>query len=182
MVVPIKGYEDRYLISDEGKVFSLVNNKGRQREFPLQKKPSLSHNGYLFVSLSKEGIRKRVSIHRLVLEHFVPNPLSLPQCNHKNEVKTDNRVSNLEWCTEKYNANYGSRNERMVRNLRNDIRRSFTVLQMSLSGEIINEYPSFHEAARELNLNEGNISNCCSGRCHSYGGYKWKIKKKCVSR
>ena len=62
--------------------------------------------GYDYVILSKGGKSKTFSIHRLVAIAFIPNPSSLPQVNHKNEVKTDNRVTNLEWCTPAYNSNY----------------------------------------------------------------------------
>lgn len=65
--------------------------------------------GYQFVCLSKNGHRKSLSVHRLVAFAFISNPLSLPSINHIDENKENNCVSNLEWCDQRYNVNYGSR-------------------------------------------------------------------------
>lgn len=64
--------------------------------------------GYMEVHLSKGGRSSSMKVHRLVTMAFIPNPDNLPYVNHKNEVKTDNRVSNLEWCDSRYNTNYGT--------------------------------------------------------------------------
>ena len=66
------------------------------------------------MGLSKSGKPKFVLIHRLVAQVFLPNPNNLPQINHKNEIKDDNRVGNLEWCVPKYNNNYGHHAERIA--------------------------------------------------------------------
>ena len=66
-------------------------------------------SGYSVVTLSKNGQRKNHYVHRLVGEAYLPNPSDLPQINHKNEDKTDNRIENLEWCDAIYNMNYGTR-------------------------------------------------------------------------
>ena len=118
----IDGYENLYMVSSYGVVKSLGNDKGKKEKILKQQKDKI---GYLFVTLCNNGFRKIYKIHRLVAETFIPNPDNLPQVNHKDENKHNNFVyinedrtvnlekSNLEWCTAKYNMNYGSRNERI---------------------------------------------------------------------
>ena len=102
----IKGYEGRYQISDTGQVYSLVSKK--------YLKPQDDGRGYLFVRLTnKKGIVKNEKIHRLVAQAFTPNPDNLPEVNHIDENKYNNCVDNLEWCSVKYNRNYGTRYQRI---------------------------------------------------------------------
>ena len=76
-------------------------------------KSALTKNGYPMVILVNHNDRKTKMVHRLVAETFIDNPYNLPIINHKDEDKTNNRDNNLEWCTHKYNANYGTRNLRI---------------------------------------------------------------------
>lgn len=100
----IKGYEGLYQISNKGRVKSLGNNKTRKEKIL---KPKPGNRGYIRVDLCRKGEKpKRFSIHKLVAEHFLPNPDNLPVINHKDEDKTNNCVENLEWCTQEYNVNY----------------------------------------------------------------------------
>ena len=100
----VPGYEGLYMVSNIGNVKSLIKNK--IIKYFINKK------GYRLVSLSKNGIIKKFSVHRLVAQAFIPNPDNLPQVNHKDEDKTNNNVDNLEWCDAKYNNNYGTANIR----------------------------------------------------------------------
>lgn len=99
----IPGYEGLYKVSNTGKIFSVATN----RELSvIQKK-----DGYTCISLcDKDHNKKQYRIHQLVAKAFIPNPNNLPMINHKNEIKNDNRVENLEWCNNFYNSNYGNRN------------------------------------------------------------------------
>lgn len=92
----IGGYEGLYQVSNLGRVRSL------SRGVLTPKKCN-----YLSIQLYNRGVYENKTIHRLVAEAFIPNPNNYPCINHKNEIKTDNRVENLEWCTTKYNMNYG---------------------------------------------------------------------------
>lgn len=103
-------YTGLYQVSNLGRVKSLANSSSRKEKI-LKVQPQ---RGYVVVQLHKDGTREFFGIHRLVAAAFVPNPDNLPVVNHKNEIKDDNRVENLEWCTVKYNTNYGSAIDKRV--------------------------------------------------------------------
>jgi len=94
----INGFEDKYLISNKGEVKSLKNN--------IILKSFDNKRGYLQVTIQKESKRFARKIHRLVAIHFIPNPLNLPQVNHIDGIKTNNNVTNLEWCDNTFNVNH----------------------------------------------------------------------------
>ena len=157
---PIKGYESLYEVSDQGRVRSLKFGKERIL------KPGRNPEGYLVVCLCKNGEIKQCLVHRLVAQTFIPNPDNLPQVNHKDEDKENNSVQNLEWCTNKYNSNYGTRNDRC----------SKPVLQFTKDGEFVKEWKSTNDIQRNLGYFHNNISNCCNGKCKSAYCYIWKFK------
>ena len=108
----VVGYEGLYKVSNFGNVMSLKGKK------PLLMKPAQKGNGYLYVGLNLYNKpRKNFYVHRLVAQTFLPNPQNLPFVNHKDEIKTNNRVSNLEFCTQKYNLNYGTAQDRKSKKL-----------------------------------------------------------------
>jgi len=102
---------DRYEVSSNGRVKSLYDNFGRRRDRIL----TLNHQktGYYTVTLCNNGKKQVTSVHRLVAKAFIPNPNCYNVVNHKDEIKTNNNVDNLEWCTVKYNSNYGTSRERL---------------------------------------------------------------------
>lgn len=111
----IEGYEGLYEVSSLGRVRSLdrIDGAGHLRKGKILK-PKLEPSGYLRVTLHKESIGKCFRINRLVASAFIPNPNGYPVVNHRDEDKTNDRADNLEWCTVRYNNNYGTRNERIV--------------------------------------------------------------------
>lgn len=108
----IKDYEGLYQISNLGKVKSLEKKAGFSNRKERILKQHLDKDGYVKVYLCKNNKVKFLSIHRLIAEAFIPNPNNLPQINHKDENKANNKIENLEWCTCKYNINYGTRTKR----------------------------------------------------------------------
>lgn len=111
----IKGYEGIYQVSNLGNIKALK----RKRKNGLVYKEHLmksydARGGYKRIMLCDDSMNKnRFMVHRLVAMAFIENPNNLPQINHKDENPKNNNVENLEWCTCKYNQNYGGRIERV---------------------------------------------------------------------
>ena len=165
----IEEYEGLYQVSNKGRVKSLKFGKERIL------KPAKNDGGYLFVYIFKNGKRKMCLVHRLVAQAFIPNPQNLPQINHRDEVKTNNSVQNLEWCTAKYNSNYGTHNQRSA-DKRTNGKCSKPVIQYEKSGEFVKEWKSTHDIERNLGYNNGYISACCNGKFNSAYNFVWKYK------
>ena len=163
----IKNFEN-YCIYDNGDVINLSTNKIL--------KGSIGENGYKYYRLSKNNHKKMFYAHRLVAEHFIDNPYNLPQVNHKDECKINNCVTNLEWCTQQQNHDYGTRNERTGRSQMNK-QGSKVLLQYDLQGNFIKEFPSVSEASRELGKSQANISRCANGFKNQAYGFIWKFKE-----
>ena len=165
----IVGYEGLYQVSNLGRVKSL------ERETEYLYKQGGSHtisekyikifknkHGYLNCFLYKNGKRKCYLVHRLVANAFIPNHDNLPQINHKDENKENNCVENLEWCTNKYNAEY-SKNK--------------LIIQYDLDFKKIREWNSQLSASKEMQINNRHISSCCNGKRKSAGGFIWRFKE-----
>lgn len=109
---PIKGYEKLYEVDENGHIFMLpttwVSGMNKKIKHTKDAKKLNIHlvRGYLQAKLSKDGKQRYFKAHKLVAETFIANPNNFPQVNHKNGIKTDNRVENLEWCTAKMNINH----------------------------------------------------------------------------
>ena len=146
----------------KGKEDYEVSNYGRVRSKWRVLKPSLNGKGYYRVSL---GARNFKFVHRLVAEAFVDNPNGYPIINHKDENKTNNYASNLEWCTHKYNSNYGTTPIRCSEKQR------MPVIQILPNGERV-KWESLRAVERELGYNHANISKVCKGYYKSAYGCK----------
>lgn len=164
----VVGYEGLYLVSDDGKVVSLPRlSNGRNKAGPIVRhvkgrkmKTCLRGRGnqmYEAVSLSKCGVEKRYSIHRLVAEAFIPNPDNLPEVNHKDVNPLNNRVENLEWCTRQYNIDYSKSK----------------CVEQSKDGIVIGKYKSISHASRETGIGRRSINNALCGWSNSAGGFQW---------
>ena len=165
----VQGYEGLYAVSDLGRVKRLAG-KGCKNERIL--KPQYNSKGYLYVSLYKCGKSVHLAVHRLVAATFIPNPDKLPEVNHKDENKTNNRVDNLEYCDGKYNCNYGTRNERRSETQRN--RKDLSKPILCVETGVI--FQSAREASRWIHKKNAqtNILHCLKGRTITAYGYKWQ--------
>ena len=176
----VVGYEGLYMVSSNGEVKSIQRKekykKGYRKIRERILKPGKDRKGYLQVVLCKEGIQKTIKVHRIVCDAFLTNPLNLPQVNHRNECKTDNRVENLEYCDARYNNNFGTRNERAGISISKakkgiiNTKKSKSVICLE-TGVI---YPSTADVQRQLGFLQSNICNCCNGKRKTCGGYHWK--------
>ena len=145
---------DGFQVSNDGRV---RNKHGRIL------KGSVNNNGYQMVHLRTKDKNKLCTVHRLVAEAFISNPDNLPQINHKDENKANNSVENLEWCTGKYNVNYGTRNERAGKI------RGYMVYCVELN----KTFNSMVEAEKETGAKQ--IAKACRGIYSHSGGYHWKF-------
>lgn len=190
----IKGYEGLYQISNLGrirtvfrykyiynyKVNGLVAVSINQKILKTQK-----YGGYEGINLRKKGACKRMLIHRLVAETFIPDKStfkSMPdenrdninldslEVNHKDENKLNNNVNNLEWCTIKYNNSYGTRNTRISNTLCRKIN------QYTVNGDFIKAWNSIKDARKYYN--NSHISDCCNGKRKTASGYIWRYTEK----
>ncbi len=179
---PIEGYEGIYEVSSFGRVRSLdrivdFGNENYSRQMLCKgkiMKGSISHNGYIYVSLCLPNKKVRTYIHRLVAKAFISNPKGYNVVNHKDENKKNNNVSNLEWCTTKYNLNYGTGIERARLKLLNNEKYSKKIAQYTLDGKLVDVYPSLHEIQRSLGYIRCNVRQCCEGNRKQSYGFKWK--------
>lgn len=170
----IKGFEEFYQISNLGRIKSkdrYLRTCGNGVRFAKGRiiKPVICTNGYYEIHLRVDGKRTVKMLHRVVAEAFLANPNNLPEVNHKDENPANNGVENLEWCTSKYNANYGTRNQRMVKD-----KYLKSVIMMDKHGNKLKTFKSMGEAARETGADVSSMIRVCKGRQETCVGYKWK--------
>lgn len=165
----IDGYDGNYKISNFGRVKSIDRIvHGTNDYFQEGKIIEIANNGrYDFVRICYNGKCKNHFIHRLIAIAFIPNPNNYPCVNHKDENTKNNNIENLEWCTQKYNANYGNRNNRIADKLGKKIARY-------KNGKIDKIYKSQAEARKDGFL-QSQISKCCNGLLKSHKGYEWSF-------
>lgn len=180
---PIPNYEGYYEVSNTGKVKSLkriIEDKRGVNHFVTEKELALNRYGdYYQVALSKDGKRKLFLVHRLVAIVFLPNPDNLPIVNHKDENKLNNNANNLEWCTIKYNTNYGTTKQRMSQNRKNKHIKKIWKCDYN-THERIELFDSASEAAKNIGketIGLSAISKCARGHQKSAYGYFWEYEE-----
>lgn len=145
---------DNYEVSDLGR----VRNKKTKKIL----KPRNYPNGYVYFTLYKDGdyiTQYNRMGHRLVAETFIPNPNNYPEVNHKDEIKENNNVENLEWISHQDNIDYSL---------------AKPVGQYDLGGNLIKIWKSAAETERTLGYPGSNIAACCRGKYKQSHGFIWK--------
>lgn len=184
----IKDFECEYQVSNFGRVKSvgrtIITSNGKRYYLPERiLKLRESNCGYLRIGLWKSQKVYYKSVHRLVAEAFIPNPENKPQVNHKNGIKTDNCVANLEWATQSENVRHAfDVLGRKIWNTGNCGKKcpfSKIILQIK-DDKIIAEFYGAFEAERKTGIDKSTISKCCRKvkYFHTAGGYEWKYKGK----
>jgi hypothetical protein len=171
---PVVGFEGLYEVSSYGNVRSVDRTIMRSNNNPLNLKGKMLPQYFkygkstlprCYVNLCKNSKNYTPYVHRLVAKAFIPNPDNLPQINHKDENPQNNNVENLEWCTDKYNSNYGTAQERRIQKI------CKKVTAYSLQGEFIKSFNSILDAAKEYNLDPSGITKVCKGKYKYCGDY-----------
>lgn len=181
---PVKGFEWAYEVDTDGNVYSLPRTIVRKssirggRPYPqtmleiggCRINGVILQSGYVMYTLyDKRHKPHQISGHRLVAEAFIPNPQNLPQVNHINEDKADNRADNLEWCTPKQNVRHS------ITSLRNGVIKSIgKPVEVYRDGVLVGTFQTQAEAARELKLNKAKISLCVLGERKTHKGFTFK--------
>ena len=157
----------RYEVSNFGNV-----RNAHTKETKAQRK---TPKGYKVVTLKEGGVRKCRYIHRLVAEAFLQNPSGLPQVNHKDENKENNMDENLEWCSAKYNINYGTAPTRRSEALKGRTPSNCQqVLQIDKHGKEAGRFASATEAGEKLGICSEHIGEAANGKRQTAGGYRWE--------
>lgn len=174
IIHPIIGYEGAYKISSYGYIISCAKTRGMGNIVLREaiKKPSNNGSGYLITSLCKNGRKKSFYIHRLVAQHFIPNPDNLPEVGHGLLGKECNAVWNLCWTTRLENEKEAWRRGEKGRGSRHQ--NSKPVFQYTLDGDFVKSYENAIFAMEETGFENSMISRAARGVLpHAYG-FKWK--------
>ena len=181
MALPVLNYPD-YMIYEDGRIWSNKTNK--------YLKVNVNNAGYETVELFNESGSKRLLVHRLVAMSFIPNPNNYPQVNHIDEDKHNNSADNLEWCTAKYNMNYGevakTRHKKInyassifkKTAIENGKKVSRPVMMLDDFGNCIASFASAADASRQTGIYKTNITRSARSIYLRAGGYKWEYAKR----
>lgn len=160
----VVGFEGLYKVTSCGKIWSC-----RKKRFM---KAYGAEGDYQMIGLWDENKKQHFDyVHRIVAKAYVPNPNNYPEVNHKDEVKSHNWWTNLEWCTRQYNLSYGNRTQKAKARLRDTNKHLLHVWRPVYCVELEKTFLSTNDAARQLGVSQSNVSLCCHGKIKTCGGY-----------
>lgn len=173
-------HHEGYQVSNYGRVRSFKNNRHGLCDTSHILKTDINSNGYERVYL---GCDHHLLVHKLVANAFISNPHNYPIVRHKDDNRLNNHADNLKWGTQSDNIQDAIEHGRFVNNiaiakeaaLRKQRKR---VIAKSVDGLFTKEYPSMCDAAKDLSLNAGNISNVLHGRQKKTGGHYFEYASK----
>ena len=172
-MTPIKGYEDSYYFDENFEVWSMdrtfFDKYGKLHVVKRRKLKTFLKSGYLAVALSKENKSTHLHLHRLIALHFIPGFKEDYEVNHIDGNRTNNILSNLEWCTHKENMTHASK----ILKVGNQKK----VYQYTLKGNFIKEWVNSYEVTRILGIDQQNISKCCNNLRKYAGNFQWSYYK-----
>lgn len=169
-----EGFEGIYYIGEDFNIYRAKPHKNSKdkENYPRKLAEKFDKDGYPVVSLCNNGKAFQYRKHRLIAEAMIPNPNNFPEVNHKNGIKTDCSVENLEWVTHRENNLHALRTG--LRIMKNN-KLSKKVGQFDLKGNFIKEYPSANEVHRQTGYSQSHVSECCRGdKLKTYKGFVWK--------
>ena len=158
----ISGFEGKYFASEDGRIFSVKNNKFL--------KPVIDSDGYQIVTIKKNNClkRKNYKVHRLIAETFILNINNKQQINHKDSNRVNNNINNLEWSTPKENIIHSF--EKGFANIRAKKQKKKVYCI-----ELNRVFDSATDAAEILGIDNSLISRCCRGKSKTAGKFRWKL-------
>lgn len=173
----VTNYFGLYQVSNYGRVKSLSKKSGYLIRYEKVIKPRLNKHGYSQVTLSKKGIKRTFSVHRLVLIEFVINEQNKPCIDHIDGNKENNNVQNLRWVSYSENSKnpltiQKQKNRKPKKRFGAENKKSKKVFKLNIDKEILQVFNGVSEAERITGIK--NISRCALGKCKTAGGYLWR--------
>ena len=178
--VDIVGYENEYQVNQFGQIRTLKNSP-KCKKFDLLKPQTSKKNGYVYQMLYKKGKQKLLRVHRIVAMAFLPNPNNLPQVNHKDGDKQNNKVDNLEWCMQSDNMLHAYKNglqtpsEKQRQAIINTNKLKQKKVVLIKDGITVKMFDSLSEASRQTKISVSHISRCCTQKRNATNGVEWRF-------